>query len=364
MEFKVKRDDLFNVLTKARKYLSKTVPALGNFLFEVDSNTHWITVTASDSQSTFRTRVAGVVAVSGKYILSEKMLYGALKNFESHQVAFTMDPKKSEVLVAKCKKQKVNIPVQDASSFVQVPKYKADETLRILSEDLQALIKGTTFAKLKNPSAASDYKFEGVNIKIKAGQATFICSDKNRVALGRYKFQNAIDAEFTFSGKSLEDFVNGLSTGQTIEIKWDKTADKVYIEAGDMTLYPALYAEKYPDVARYIPTANSTIVIKREKLINSLEIANLVDSKIELKAVGQELKLANQASGTSSAFSESISATVSNDATINLRGNYFLDGLKAMAEDEVELLIENERKPVVIRPKQQADYAYILLPVV
>lgn len=361
MEFDVPRDELFELLTTARKYLSKTVPALSNFLFEVDDASNMIQITASDSQNIFRSKVPGTVHVKGSMILSAPILYGALKNFASDKVTFKMDPAGN--LYMKCKKQKVRVPITNAQSFLQVPQLKADESFRIPSDELISLIKGTSFAKLKNPNTATEYKFEGVNIKITQGQATFICSDRNRIAIGRYKFQNAVDAEFTFSGKSMEDFVNGLETGNTVEIKWDKTANRCFLETGRTTLYPALYAEKYPDVGKYVPKPSSTITVKRQKLINSLEIANLVNEHIELKAEGKELKLSNQDT-VNGAFAESITANITADSEVSLRASYFLEGLKAMAGDEVELMIEDERKPVVIRPKQKSDYAYLLIPVV
>lgn len=362
MEFEAQRDDLYNILTTARKYLSKTVLSLSNFLFQVDDATSTVTVVTSDSQNVYKAQVPNVkVVTKGDLILNATILYGALKNFASDKVTFKVDPTGN--LYVKCLKQKVRVPTQNAQSFILLPNLKADETLRITTDEIISLIKGTSFAKLKNPAAAQDYKFEGVNLKIVQGQATFICSDKNRVALGRYKFQNAVDAEFTFSGKSLEDFVNGLEAGNTVEMKWDKTMNKCFLESQGITLYPALYAEKYPDVGKYIPNPTSTITVKRQKLINSLEIANLVHEHVELKAEGQELKLANQGSGTG-AFSESITATVTAKSEVHLRASYFLEGLKAMSGDEVELMIESERKPVVIRPKQKSDYAYLLIPVI
>lgn len=361
MEFTIKRDDLYGELTTLKKYLSKLVPALSNFLFEVDDQKQTVKVTSCDSHNILDVSIPAKVTTGGKTIMASSILFGALKNFPSEDVKFKTDP--SGQLFLTCKKKKVRVPTSDAQSYIKLPEYQADETLKMKSEELIAIVKGTSFAKLKNPGSATDYKFEGVNVKINKGQATFLCSDRARVALGRFKFNSTLDIEFTLSGKSLEDFVNGLDDGEDVEIKWDNAKQKCFIDAGNKTLYPSLYAEKYPDVGKYIPNPQTNIVVKRQELINSLEIATLVHEHIDLKAEGQELKLSNQGAGTG-AFTEALNATISNDNQVSLRTSYFLEGLKAMPGDEVELMIEDARKPVIVRPKQKSDYAYLLIPVV
>lgn len=362
MEFDVQRDDLYNELVVLKKYLSKTVPALSNFLFEADDQNNQLIITASDSQNIMSSVIAAKVKTGGKSIFASTILFGALKNYPTGNVGFKVD-QTGNMYMKDSKKKKVRVPMQNAQSYINLPKITATNSLDMMSEELITAIKGTGFARLKNPNAAQDYKFEGINVKVQQGKGTFISSDKNRVAVGRFTFNNPIDTEFTLSGKSIEDFVSGLEDGLQTKIQIDDNTGRVCITAGNRTLHPAMYSEKYPDVSRYVPAPVSTITVKRQDLINSLEIANLVNEHIDFDADGKELKMKNQGAGTG-AYADSLTASVTTPMQVSLRGSYFLEGLKSMSGDEVELMIESNRKPVIIRPKQKNDYAYLLTPVI
>jgi DNA polymerase III subunit beta len=362
MEFEVQRDELYNELVTLKKYLSKTVPALSNFLFEADDKNNKLIITASDSHNLVIADIAATVKTAGKCILASTIVFGALKNYTNGKVQFKVDPS-GNMYMKDAKKKKIRVPMQNAQSFIAIPAINVTSSLTMKSEELIKIIKQTSFAKLKNPNQASDHKFEGVNLKIQQGQATFTCSDKSRVALGRYKFSSAIDAEYTIGGKPLEDFVSGLEDGLQASINVDSATGKLSIVAGNRTLFPAMYSDKYPDVGRYVPQPKSTVTINRQALLSSLEIAVLVHEHIDLKAENGELKMTNQGAGTG-AYTDAITATVSAPSDVSLRASYFIEGLKAMSGDEVELMIEDAKKPVIIRPKQQNDYAYLLIPVI
>lgn len=360
MEFKIERDVLQKELATLKKYLSKTVPILGNFLVEADDATQKLTITASDSHSTNKTTLKATIAVGGETVVSATQLLGYLQNLPSGELSFKEDGK---ALKLTANKKKMSIPVHDTVGFMRAPVYKEDESLEMDSEDFIRIIKTTSFAKLKNPNAQGDYKYEGVQLQVHKGIATFISTDRHRIALNRFTFTNQIDKEFVFSGKSVEDFASGLEAGKKVKIKIDNTQDKCVIECGDKTLYPALYAETFPDVSRYVPTPISTIEIDREELLNSLQLASITNDVAIITADSNGLTIKNKASGVG-AFKDTLAATVTTETEVNLRISYFIEGLKAMDTDKVDILVGDPNKPVAVRPQGSKEYAYLLIPMI
>lgn len=360
MEFTVKRDILHKELNTLKKYLSKTVPVLANFLFEVDDVNQQIKITTSDTQNLAESIIPAFVVTGGSIILSAQTLLGYTQNLPSEDLDFKID---GPVMKLTCKKKNMKIPTEDASGYIKPQPFKEDEVLEMDSEEFINIVKTTTFAKLKNPQSAGDYKYEGLQLQVHKGIATFISTDKNRIALNRYQFTSQVDKEFVFSGKSMEDFAAGIEAGQKVKFKIDNTSGKCLIECDNKILYPALYAEKFPDVSRYVPKATSVTTIDRAELLNSLQIAYTVSNDIKITATQTGLELNSKSYG-SGAFHDELAATVTSDVELSLRVSYFIEGLKSITTDEVEMLVEDPKKPVAIRPKGSKDYAYLLIPII
>lgn len=360
MEFTVKRDVLHKELSTLRKYLSKTVPVLANFLFEVDDQAQTITITASDTQNIAKAEIAATVVTGGSIILAAQTLIGYVQNLPSDDLKFKIDGPNMKL---KCKKKNMKIPTEDAQGFIQPPALNEDEVLEMDSEEFVDIVKRTAFAKLKNPQSAGDYKYEGLQLQVHKGIATFISTDKSRIALNRYQFGVQADQEFVFSGKSLEDFAAGIEAGNKVKFKIDNTANKCVIECANKTLHPALYAEKFPDVSRYVPQASSVITIDRGELTNSLQLAYTVGNDIKLTATQNGLTLDSKNYGAGD-FHDELTATVTNDVELSLRASYFIEGLKSITTDDVEIIIEDPKKPVAVCPKGSKEYAYLLIPIV
>lgn len=360
MEFTVKRDVLHKELSMLRKYLSKTVPVLANFLVEADDQTQTVTITASDTQNIARGTFSATVTTGGSIILAAQTLLGYIQNLPSEDLAFKLDGPSMKL---KCKKKNMKIPTEDAAGYLQPPALNEDEVLEMDSEDFIDIVKRTTFAKLKNPQSAGEYKYEGLQLQVHKGIATFISTDKSRIALNRHQFATQTDQEFVFSGKSIEDFAAGIQPGHKVKFKIDNTAKKCVLECDNKTLHPALYAEKFPDVSRYMPQATSTIVIDREELISSLQVAYTVGNDIKLNATqaGLTIDSKNYAAGD---FHDELVAAVNNDVELSLRASYFIEGLKSITTDEVEILVQDPKKPVAVCPKGSKDYAYLLIPII
>lgn len=360
MEFTVKRDVLYKELSTLRKYLSKTIPVLSNFLFEVDDQAQTIKVTASDTHNVSHATIPAFVVKGGSIILAAQVLYGYLQNLPSEDIDFLED---GTMMKLTCKKKKMNVPTEDASGFMHPPVLQEDETLEMTSDEFIDIVKRTTFAKMKNPSGAQDYKYEGLQLQVHKGVATFISTDKSRIALNKYTFTTQTDKEFLFSGKSLEDFASGIEPGQKVKFKIDNTLDKCIIECGNKSLHPALYAEKFPDVSRYVPKATSVITIDRQELISSLQLAATAGNNIKIDATQNGVDLTSKSYSTG-AFNDQLQATVTADVELSLQVSHFVDGLKSITTDEVDIIVEDPRKPVAVIPKGSKDYAYLVIPTV
>lgn len=364
MQFTIGRDALFAELNILKKYLSKTNPALGNFLLKADIQAQKLYVFASDMESNITVDIPATVRIDGSKILDSATLLAALKNLPTGSSITIQDHSSSQVMLV-CGRTKLKIGWLDPNQFVAWPLFPVQDVLDMKSEDFKALIGSLAFARLPGNRAMqqSDNKFEGIHVKATQGLAVFTCTDKSRFAFGRYQFNQPVDFELVISGKALLDFATGLPDGEVVTLSVNSADGRIKFSCLGKTMIPGMYADKYPDVLRLVPAPTSTVTLKREDLIKKLDIALLVGVIIDIKAQNGQLQLENQGSGTGH-FQDDLPATVSAPMEISLNIPFFLDGLKSMSGDEIEMLLTAPDKPAIVRPKGKSEYSYLLLPIV
>lgn len=362
MQFTIGRDALFAELITLKKYLSKTVPALGNFLFQADMNAQKVYVFASNTESHITVEIPATVRIAGASILDSATLLAALKNLPAGS-QITIQPHLPSQAQLVCGRTKLKISQIDESQFVKWPAFTAEHTLDMKSEEFKALVSSLAFARLTKSLQQSDHKFEGIHMKSTQGLAVFTCTDKSRFAFGRHQFPQPADFELIVSGQALMDFAAGMPDGETVLIYVNATDSRIEFVCRGRSMIPGTYVDKYPDVLRLVPAPTSTVTVKRDELMKKLDIAFLVGVIVDMKATGVMLQLENQGSGTG-IFQDDIPAVVSSPMEISLNIPFFLDGLKSMTGDEVELLLTAPDKPAIVRSKGKSEYSYLLLPIV
>jgi DNA polymerase-3 subunit beta len=139
-------------------------------------------------------------------------------------------------------------------------------------------------------------------------------------------------------------------------------------DVGSVRLTTRLIEGEFPNYRQLIPESYpNRLTVGREALLDAVRRVKLLvrdattPVRIALRADGIELTVVTQELGTAT---EDVDAKFEGtDMTVAFNPAYLIDGVEAIAGDEVVLETIDALRPAVIRAIEGADYLYLLMPV-
>jgi DNA polymerase-3 subunit beta len=139
-------------------------------------------------------------------------------------------------------------------------------------------------------------------------------------------------------------------------------------EVGDVRLTTRLIEGEFPNYRQLIP-ANypNVLVVGREAVLDAIRRVKLLvrdpttPVRMALRPDGIELTVITQDWGQAS---EEVDAKYDgSEMVVAFNPNYLIDGIEAITSDEVQLETLDALKPATIKPTEDSDYLYLLMPV-
>ncbi|MEX1322975.1 MAG: DNA polymerase III subunit beta, partial [Synechococcaceae cyanobacterium] len=168
--------------------------------------------------------------------------------------------------------------------------------------------------------------------------------------------------------RELERLLSGRQSSEPLSLFCDR-GQVVFLWA-DQVLTSRSLDGTYPNYRQLIPESFSrSISLDRRGLVAALErVAVLADQhnnviKLSTDAVTGQLQVQADAQDVGSG-SEAVAADISGEPIqIAFNVRYLLDGLKAMGSDQVMLHCNAPTTPAVLRPLDDSDFTYLVMPV-
>ena len=168
--------------------------------------------------------------------------------------------------------------------------------------------------------------------------------------------------------RELERLLSARQSGEPVSLFCDR--GQVVFLWSDQVLTSRSLDGTYPNYRQLIPDSFSRqLQVDRRALIAALErVAVLADQhnnvvKIVSDPLAGQLLISADAQDVGSG-SESLAAVVSGEAIqIAFNVRYLIDGLKAIAADQVELHCNAPTTPVILVPVGEPGFTYLVMPV-
>ena len=384
-----------------------THPILGNVLLVADDRTQQISLTGYDLNIGIRTSFSAEVIDGGKITLPAKLLNDIVSRLLPGEItlAYAEDNIDNDIETTTTYKvtltsASANFAIRgmDAEEFPDLPVIDSNNSLDLPIDVLREGLQGTLFA-----ASSEEIKkvLTGINLSVDKDRVEFAATDSHRLAVVATEIEDSQE-NFTVTIpakalRELEKMLSGKDKSELVKLSFDES--QIIFEIGNQYLTTRKIDEVYPQYDKLIPTQFAiAVTLERKRLISGLELVavlatqnnNLVKFNIDkeseelfLSVESQDLGSAEQSmpatitlnkeseefvlsveSQDLSSAEQSMLAIITGDRIeIGFNVKYLMDGLKALATQDIQMQLNGDKLPVIFTPLGGLQMTYLVMPV-
>ncbi|MDZ5472345.1 DNA polymerase III subunit beta [Bacillus sp. 31A1R] len=245
-----------------------------------------------------------------------------------------------------------------------------DETNKIVisSNELIDMIKQTAFAVSKSETRPV---LTGVNLSFNENHLTCVATNSHRLALRELAIDSDVSGSFIVPSTSLNELLK-LIQNESGLIHLFVTESYMVFKSNTTSLFSRLIEGNYPNVSGLIPKDSKTIItLETKKLLMGIDRACLFASEwknnnVNLEIVdGNKIKISSHSSevGRIEEIQNVKAIDGEKELSISLDGNFLMDALKAVKEEEIKLSFGGSMRPVLLQPVGNSSYLHLISPV-
>ena len=364
MNFKIKRLELLNALTKVSRAVSikSPLPVLTGIKFDLKEDE--LILTGSDSDITIQTSIQDHIDIiePGSVVLSSKYILEIIKKIDSEDVhIFIVDGTLTRIEGANSRFD------LNGTSYIDYPRIDLNKTgvnLQMKSIDLKKAIEQTSFATSEKETRPV---LTGVNFKAKDHVLECIATDSYRLAKRILNIDSDISFNIIIPKKSLIEISRIIEKDELIDLYVSDR--KVLFVFDHVLIQTRLIDGTFPDTSRLIPDSfDYSMSIDSTSLLNSIDRASLLTNE-QTNIVKLTM---NQDTVILSSFSQEIGSVEENlsrafykgePLKISFSARYLTDAIKSINGQKVRVLFTGEMKPFIIKDFEREDIIQLVLPV-
>ena len=361
MKIKINQKDLSKHISIAQKGISSrtTLQILDGILLEAYKDK--LRLIGTDLEISIETYVNCEIEEEGSIVVNSKIFGDIVKKLPDAPIYMDVDNNNINI---KCENSEFNIIGNSAKEYPDLPLI-LDHTSFELSNDLfKSAIRQTVFATTQDETRPS---LTGVLIEIEDRLISFVALDGYRLSLRKLPIESDIQLKIIIPGRALNELNKILEDNEEI-MKIAAAPGHVVFNTGDTIVYSRLLEGQFFNYKEIIRKDHKTsATVNKREFQNSLERASLLAKEEKANLVklnmidGQILIKSNSEIGN---VNEVINADV-NGENINIAFNsrYILEGIKIIDSEEIQLNFMGSLNPCIIKPIQDENYIYLVLPV-
>jgi DNA polymerase-3 subunit beta len=355
-----------------------THPVLANVLLTADAGTGRLSLTGFDLSLGIQTSLPASVETSGAITLPARLFGEIVARLSSDSPITLSCPEGSEQFELTSVSGSYQMRGMPSEDFPDLPLVESGAPIRLQAE---ALVKGLRATLFASSGDEAKQLLTGVHLGLDGSGLECAATDGHRLAVLQLdNAANGASSEDAGDGepfavtvparslRELERLLSGRQSEDPLSLFCDR-GQVVFLWA-DQVLTSRSLDGTYPNYRQLIPEGFSRrILIDRRALISALErVAVLADQhnnvvKLSVEPAQGQVLVQADAQDVGSG-SEALAAEISGEAiqvAFNVR--YLLDGLKAMAADQVSLSCNAPTTPAVLHPIDESRFTYLVMPV-
>lgn len=373
-------------------------PIFLNLLIEADKKTQTLKLTAFDLRTCITTRCPATVEQAGTWTVSAKLLESMVKTLSEEPITLAVNPTSQQVeLISNL--SIYHLPGRSPSDYPALPLLPAVSPLTLPASafisSLSVLI-----------AASKDEKkpiLNGANFRIEEKLFSIAATDGHRLAAYSHKLTSPVLPQSSQSSKTsntksekafqpiqltiptkdlrdLEQIIDSEAV-ESVSLYYDSSQQKgsgsvVALEIGNgkTTVIARLLDGTYPNWPDLLPrTFERTVTLNRHAFFNAMERISILAEQsqdpektveVDIDVAHKEMRLkVDTPTAGSGREAVGIERIKGDDISIAFNAKFLLDGLKAIASEQVQLRINSNSTPVVLESVGNLRLRYLIMPV-
>lgn len=346
-----------------------TLPILNNVLFSTENNL--LKLSGTDLEIGIRYWSLCKTEKQGEIVIPAKFAYNLINYLPEEKINLEA---KNKILFVECKNHKSQIKSELSADFPIIPKIEAQESVEI---DSNLFCEGLSQVKEFTTQNQTRPELSGIYFIFKENQLKLVATDSFRLAEKTINFNKKLDKEYAFilPQKTAFTLIN-IFAEKKGKLKIYFSANQIQFETDfqeiqhpEVQVISRLIEGEYPNYKEIIPKEFETeVTIDKNKFLNQIKTASLFTEKIneiKIKIIPDEKKVEifSQSSELGENYSYLDAEITGKKMSISFNWKYLLDGLAYFKSSEIVIGLNKEESPIMIKPKGDESYFYILMPI-
>jgi DNA polymerase-3 subunit beta len=365
MEFTIGRSEFLAGLYLTQGIVERrtTIPILANVLIQTAAD--GIAIAATDQEIAIRRHCTATVKRKGMLTVGARKLYEMVREIPEGEVRVRQqDNNWIEIAAGKSRFRLVGLDPREFPTIPEPPPGTAG--IRIAGDRLTELIEYTIFAVSADETRVN---LNGIYVeRTTDGRLRMVATDGHRLAMiTRAVEQVELAKAVTIPRKAVMELRKVLESGDDA-VELSVEGGVAHARRGRVQMSMRLVEGEFPDYTQVIPSKSERIaVVDGASLLAALRRVSVVSSertrgvKLQLDRERLDLTTINPDIGEAA---EEIEVEYDGDpVSVGFNARYLMDVLGVLPTDRrIEIGLNDEVSPGVVRSVGDADYCYIVMP--
>ncbi|KUO76312.1 MAG: DNA polymerase III subunit beta [Clostridia bacterium BRH_c25] len=336
-----------------------TLPILEGILF--DAKNGKLKLTATDLEIGIETLSNVDVIEPGKVVLSSKIVGEIVRKLPDADIE--IETAERNLVYIKSEGSNFKVVTLPHDEFPELPVVKKEKGITLSQNILRDMIRNTIFAVSTDEVRPI---LTGVLFEVSGENLTMVALDGFRMAVKWSKIINDNSFKAVIPGKTLSEIGKILSENESpINIYFSKNHIQFQVE--DTIIISRLLEGEFINYKQIIPSEyKMKIKVPSSKMMEACDRAALFardssNNMIKFE-INDDLMIIMSNSQNGDVHEELKIQKEGNDIEIAFNAKYFIDVLKVMDSEEINIEFTTNVSPSIIRPCDNTGYLYLVLP--
>ena len=342
-----------------------TMPILEGILIQTNDNE--LKLTSYDLEIGIEYILEANVEEQGNTVVNATMFSEIIKRLPSTEIKFSINS--NNLLEIECEGSLYKLATMNPDEFPELPRINVDNSIEIEQTTLKNMIRKTIFAVSTEENRPI---FTGCLFEVNDNKLNVVAVDGYRLAIKSNVLNEAANSfSSVIPGKTLNE-VNKIISDSFDTVKIGISRNQALFEMENCKIVTRLLDGEFLKYSNTIPQNWETRVkVNKSNIQNCFERILLISAssiekekkypvKINIEVGKVTISCANQ---TGDAKEEIYVDTEGKELEIGFNPRFFLDALKAIDDEEVYIEFGTNRSPCIIKPIEDGDYIYMILPI-
>lgn len=317
-----------------------------------------VTLDVCDTVNAMQMKLYADVEEEGVCAVTSKLLASVVSKLADGEV--TIEKNEENGITLSCSNTCIKLQEMDAAQFPAFPQVKGKQ-FEIEARTLSALVEGTAFSVYTQPDKPV---FTGLLFESDGTHLNVVGIDGVRMAKRTAHIEGE-PARVIIPAKAMREVSRLAEEDQTITLYMDRSA--CFFVAEEYQIYTRLLEGEFMNYNNIIPKSFKTMVtVNRALLESSINMVSVMTHDVVTNPIRLHIEFDSIRLSAKSEFgsaSDVVPAKLRGETvSFALNAKYMQDVLRAIEDEEIVIEMDNSLKPCVIRPVEDDQYLYLIVP--